>query len=185
MFATCFPKLSGLFVFASSLAAAPAFAADAVDARSLERLVRAYERKGASELARVRPSATSSNPQRRELPGTPEFALDRCRPDADASVACVEEVNRSIPSYQRDDLEEINEILRACRGNDGAACLIEAKRSLPSYQYDDRAESVRLANACKGYGLAACLRSVKSSLASYQYDDLAEVEAILRSCSGR
>ncbi len=103
------------------------------------------------------------------------------RPD---TQACVDFACKKLGSWQCDDMNEINAVSRACRGNYGSACLEKACQKIGSWQCDDINEITEVARACVGNYDTGCFENVCTRLGSWQCDDIKEITEVLRSCAG-
>lgn len=105
-----------------------------------------------------------------------------CHPPT--SPTCLDAACLKLGSFGCDDISEVQEIGRACRGNYNGICLNEACDKLGSFGCDDKIEVQTVARACVGNTDTTCFQSVCKRLGSFGCDNLKEVEDVLRSCSG-
>lgn len=101
-----------------------------------------------------------------------------------SAQGCVDAACSLLSSYECDDLDEVQAVGAACRGNYSGDCLKVACSKVSSYECDDLDEVKQVARACVGNVDGSCVTTVCNRLSSYECDDLDEVIEVAKSCAG-
>ena len=104
-----------------------------------------------------------------------------CQPNG---PSCTDVACDRLGRFGCDDLNEITEVGRACRGNFDGNCLTSACDKLGRFGCDDMNEIQAVARACVGNYDTSCIESVCGHLGRFGCDDLNEIEEVLRACAG-
>ena len=98
--------------------------------------------------------------------------------------SCMDVACDKLGSFDCDEVSEIKEVGRVCRGNENGLCVDAVCKKLGSFDCDDLSEVKVVARACVGNHNAECFESVCKRLGSFDCDDVDEVEDVLNACSG-
>ncbi len=107
--------------------------------------------------------------------------------------ACFDATIAGLKTFEFDELNEIQEINRACAQGDRytADCVTSAKSGLKSFEYDDRSEGIEIVQACtqgirrgrNNTTLVQCMASSTRGLKSFEFDDREEIIEIVIACA--
>lgn len=103
-----------------------------------------------------------------------------CTPNS----SCFQTACDSMDNYECDDIDEQDNIRRACRGVWGGDCISNAKQFLHRFEYDRNEEMVQLVNSCRGVYDIACVSYSCNQLGRFGCDDLEEITRVNAACSG-
>jgi hypothetical protein len=98
-------------------------------------------------------------------------------------MPCYNTAVSNMPNYRSDDLAEMQQLLKACRGNYGDSCLIYSLNQLSSYEYDDLSEMVTLIKSCRGVTEVECVELLCEKSGGFRCDDVKELAQINLSCA--
>ncbi len=114
--------------------------------------------------------------------GRNPFLMDeQCYPKND----CVDVVCENLGSLGCDDSNEVDEVLRMCRGQYDGDCIRVSCRLLGSFDCDDRREVSDIAGWCVGNRGGYCVESVCERLGSFGCDDPHEIKSVAQKCAGQ
>jgi hypothetical protein len=100
----------------------------------------------------------------------------------ESGISCSEAACQAVGQYDCDDLNEIERIGQACRGNYDGTCVQETCKRLGNYNCDDISEIERVAANCRGGINGACLATACRYLGDYDCDDMSEIERVTKAC---
>ncbi len=98
--------------------------------------------------------------------------------------SCMDAFCNRLGSHRCDELGEIKEVGRACRGNENGLCIDSVCKRLGSHRCDELGELIEVGRACVGNQSAECFESVCVRLGSHRCDESGEVKEVLNACSG-
>lgn len=107
---------------------------------------------------------------------------DRCRPPS--GRGCFKTACSNLGAFECDDDNEIDQLLRACRGNYDGDCITKSITFMHKFEYDDLEEMVTLANSCRGVFDLECVDFMCERLGSFGCDDLEEIASVNKKCAG-
>lgn len=111
----------------------------------------------------------------------------RNRPPADcypSGPSCIDVACDLMGSLGCDEIDEIKQVGRACRGNADGQCLQTVCHRLGSLGCDSVDEVTTVARFCVGNYDTQCFESVCNKLGALGCDEIREVQEVLRYCAG-
>jgi hypothetical protein len=105
-----------------------------------------------------------------------------CNPEPARS--CTDVVCDRLGQFGCDDISEIQQVGRLCRGNYDGNCIESVCDKLGQFGCDDMNEVQAVGRACVGNYDTSCFESVCQRLGQFGCDDMNEVEEVLRTCAG-
>ncbi len=130
----------------------------------------------ATPLGIVQPNGLQS------FPGAPVHCPP---PNQGSSSECVDFACQKLGAFGCDDLSEIKQVGKACRGNFDSECIEFMCKKLGAFGCDDMNEIERVGKACVGNFGSGCISSVCSKLGAFGCDDMNEVEEVAKTCGGQ
>lgn len=107
--------------------------------------------------------------------------MDDCHPQG---PSCLDAACARLGAFGCDDINEVQDVGRACRGNYDGTCLNAVCDKLGAFGCDDHPEIQAVARACVGNYDVDCFNSVCARLGDFGCDDLSEAVEVLRTCAG-
>lgn len=98
--------------------------------------------------------------------------------------SCMDEACKRLGHFGCDDISELKEVSKACRGNYGSQCLQTVCDKLGHFGCDDMREIQSVTRACVGNYDMGCFDSICKKLGHFGCDDMREAEEVLNTCSG-
>ncbi|WP_413289361.1 hypothetical protein [Bdellovibrio sp. HCB337] len=104
-----------------------------------------------------------------------------CNP---SGPSCTDVACEKLGHFGCDDMSEIQDVGRACRGNYDGTCVAAACEKLGHFGCDEITEITSVGRACVGNYDTSCLDSVCNRLGHFGCDEVSEIDQVLRSCAG-
>ncbi len=99
-------------------------------------------------------------------------------------VGCIDAVCNYLGARGCDEKNEIDEVLKMCRGNFDGECLDVACKNLGTFGCNDVNEVQEIARACVGNFGGECVFTVCQRLGSFGCDERSEVIDVINKCAG-
>ncbi len=110
---------------------------------------------------------------------------DKSNSDCPPNIGrCVDKVCDILSPFECKTQNDLNEVLRACRGNYGGSCVTTACNKLGHFGCDQKPETFAVATACRGNVDGSCLNYVCKRLGHFGCDSMDEIQPILLRCAG-
>jgi hypothetical protein len=107
-----------------------------------------------------------------------------CEPPRDRE-GCFKLACNNVDRFECDDMDEIGNITRACRGIWNTKCMSFTMSKIHKFDYDRNEEMVNLINTCKGVYDMDCAEYVCQKLGKFSCDDLEELADVYKTCIGQ
>jgi hypothetical protein len=98
--------------------------------------------------------------------------------------SCVDAACDQLGSFGCNEITEIQEVGKACRGNYDGHCLKVICERLGPFDCNELSEIQKVARACVGNYDTSCLDSVCERLGPFGCDEISEVQEVLKTCAG-
>lgn len=175
-------SISCLFAFLT-LVSASAFAAAPQNLSIQELVDQYYAQKEVSSQKHLQLRTESKSLGFKAFEVRPQRRGPRdCQPDDSGN--CTDVVCDKLGTFGCNEMSEINEVNRICRGNYGGDCINAACNALGTFGCNEMSEVSTVGRACVGNYDTGCFTSTCSRLGTFGCNEMSEVEQVLRSCAG-
>lgn len=108
----------------------------------------------------------------------------RCDQQQENGSSCVDEACKFLGNFGCDQMDEINRVGAACRGNHDGGCVNATCTRLGNFGCDQMDEVERVATMCRGNHTGKCVDAACNYLGNFGCDQIDEVGRVNTACRG-
>lgn len=112
------------------------------------------------------------------------FDPHRCDQEQENSPSCVDEACKFLGNFGCDQMNQIDRVGQACRGNFNGSCLNATCTRLGNFGCDQMSEIESVAAMCRGNHSGKCVDVSCKYLGNFGCDQMSEVERVNVACRG-